>query len=770
MRSRPLWQLIAAVLIFKIVQVYLLTFQSPFDVNGLAWVQSYIWLLIALPMVVYFRDKAGKLGFAFAHSISTDEEQSLLKQHTQWIVLGWGLAFLILMLALLERHQPFFFTQDDNLAQFLPVILQGCRSLLHGVFPTWNPYQFLGAPTTSVGVYSLTYPFTYLAYFVSRFLLRNEFLTLEVYCIFHLVAGYFSMYWAARCYRVRPHIASMAALCAVLSGWALIASRSWFYVSPIFLYMPLLVVGIRKLELGQSTWKWIVGMALVIGLFFHAGNVQFWTYGLMFLWIALLTLWWAGKIHRKEIFASISASLIGIGLACPLFVPQFLQTRNIFRVMNGSLGAVSEEWWAFLLPGPWVHAYVPTDWVDPDWKTGGLIVYSGSTFVLLCALVLVAFIFYRFPRKTIASNVWIVCGTVAFLALMGKTGVLWLLMLRTPLLDKFRLAFKFLAFFNIFAAIAGAIVCERLLRRARALRNLELAIVAPTAILLAASCMMYLPSWYSYGMKPYPNADRLLENIYGRQSVPPRIVSLALLRSRSSRFWEGMPSNFPTVYQVPALLGYDPLVEFTPRFAKVRKAIDTQFLRSLQEYGVEYAFLPNDFEHPRTGGYREAWGLEIATPVRRTQVTQLPEFSQVVFRDEEISVLQVPGTKPLAFPELSPATALPIHLAGNGLDIETTDVPNGGSVVANFFWYPEMHAKADGAPLPITPDSWQRMKMDVPKGTKSLRLRFTPPWWKGFGLGALACGLGFVAGFLGLRNKRPVSLPDRHRVAVLAQQ
>src|SRR5690242_1094005 len=44
----------------------------------------------------------------------------------------WALAgFLVLALALglLEFMQPCYFTQDDNLAQFLPVIVEGCRSL-----------------------------------------------------------------------------------------------------------------------------------------------------------------------------------------------------------------------------------------------------------------------------------------------------------------------------------------------------------------------------------------------------------------------------------------------------------------------------------------------------------------------------------------------------------------------------------------------------------------------------------------------------------------
>ena len=67
----------------------------------------------------------------------------------------------------------------------------------------------------------------------------------------------------------------------------LIAAPAWFYVSPIFVYMPLLIVSVSKLENGNGGWRWISGTALIIGLFFHAGNVQFWVYGMMFLWLTL---------------------------------------------------------------------------------------------------------------------------------------------------------------------------------------------------------------------------------------------------------------------------------------------------------------------------------------------------------------------------------------------------------------------------------------------------------------------------------------------------
>src|SRR5215467_1291193 len=63
---------------------------------------------------------------------------------SRWLWPLAGLVFMCGALIFLEARQPYYFTQDDNLAQFLPGMLQGCRSLAAGVFPSWNPYQFLG--------------------------------------------------------------------------------------------------------------------------------------------------------------------------------------------------------------------------------------------------------------------------------------------------------------------------------------------------------------------------------------------------------------------------------------------------------------------------------------------------------------------------------------------------------------------------------------------------------------------------------------------------
>ena len=173
--------------------------------------------------------------------------ESSRKAHLIWF--AGGAAVLVAGLTIVEVLQPYYFVQDDNYGQFLPVIVEGCRSLFAGLAPEWNPYQFLGCPTASQGVYGLTYPATWVAYAIARFILGNDLLTLDVYAIGHLLAGYAVTYHLARRVGVRPCISAAAAVSFALSGYFLIAGRSWIFMVPVAVWLPALAV-----VCGTSAW------------------------------------------------------------------------------------------------------------------------------------------------------------------------------------------------------------------------------------------------------------------------------------------------------------------------------------------------------------------------------------------------------------------------------------------------------------------------------------------------------------------------------------
>ena len=157
-------------------------------------------------------------------------------------------------LLLLEKAHPFYFSQDDNLHANLPVMLQGCQNFFAGVFPRWNPYQYMGSPTTSLGYYEFTYPPLYAAYWFAKHVLGSENAMVDVLAFFHLLLGYVAFYWVAMRAACRPAIAMLAASCYSLSGYALIFSRSFIQFSSIMLWAPLLIACLQELKNGQINW------------------------------------------------------------------------------------------------------------------------------------------------------------------------------------------------------------------------------------------------------------------------------------------------------------------------------------------------------------------------------------------------------------------------------------------------------------------------------------------------------------------------------------
>jgi len=329
-------------------------------------------------------------------------------------------------------------------------------------------------------------------------------------------------------------------------------------------------------------------------------------------------------------------------------------------------------------------------------------------------------------------------------------------MLLLPLLSKLRLPFKFLAFFNIFIVLGGAIILERILRRVRRSKQIEWCTVTVTACLLTAACVTHMPSWYTYGIKPYPRSESILDQIPDAKASANRIMSITFERSPSARYWEELPHNLATIYRVPSLHGYDPLVSLSPRFLKVTDTLENQPLLTLQEYGVEYLLTPVDFNRPKLSGYRTSYRIERSSQIPWRVIATLIEHSAPVFADDETSIRRIPDPLPLAFPELHPAVSLPLRLRGDGFDVDTSSLAEGGRVVANFLWYPEMRGEVNGKSLPVATDSWQRIIVDLPRPANEIRIRFVPRWWKGFAIGTATAFAGLLLGHFAIRRERRI--------------
>ncbi len=646
-----------------------------------------------------------------------------------------GCTAVLTALLFLERRYPYYFSQDDNLGQNLPSILYGCRSFFNGIFPTWNPHQYLGSPIATVGWYALTYPFTYLSYWIAKTVLGAENATLEVFSFLHLLLGYFALYWCIRREGVRPPIAMLASSCCILSGYALIFSRSWFQFSPILLWTPLLVVCVQELIHGHFGCKWIVAFGAAVGTFFHAGHIQMWAYSVLLIDVVIVTLVIVGAVSFRSLAACAAAHFVGMAIASPLLIPELLATHNVSRypdsagIANGLKGLfIPDTVSASLPPSGFNGAHL------------GEMYYSGTLFTVVAALLLLSLLATHWGKLEVKANVWFLCALLAFVLALGDVGIVWTLLTHVPGFDRFRWPFKFLGFLVLFSVIGGSVAIERLLRNRRQLEKFVVPLTVAVMAVLAYHCSVCDAAFSKYGFAPFPTPDRniaarlvLNDDRYYPKVLPvggPKFITFAPygFRSQDPQFIDSFMNEWPTLEGAFSADGYDQLVSESPPVRRMVRNFSLYPTQSLLEYGVEYMLQYGRTVNGSPRVYRALPGTRLA------------------YQSDTVFLTQFPAPRPMSFPEGVPETALPVKFDGGGATITTSDVPAGGWIVLNMLWRDEIQCKANGSKLPAGPDAWGRIRMQIVPGVSQVRVAFRPPWELGWMASALSlvCAIGLA--------------------------
>jgi hypothetical protein len=713
--------------------------------------RKFLWSLIDTPIpmknlidiiLVFFlaflfvRLFPGVLGFLLDSSRGADGEESAKWDFT-WALAGLGA--VVAGFFYLEWKDFCYFSQDDNLAQFLPVILQGCRSLWDGVFPTWNPFQFMGMPTTSMGTYALTYPVTYTSYFVARHLLGNEYLTIEVFAFIHFTAGFVFTYMAVRQAGVRPMLAAAASISCVFAGYNLLAGRSWYYMLPILAWMPLLVLSIIRLQKGPVDWKWVLWTGFAAGAFFHGGNVQMWAYAMVFYLAAAALLTISQAIPVRRLFWTVPALLWGLALSSPLLVPLMLHAARITRTPCPGNGIGMRGIIGMILPFPLFRTSHAEGWGNAYWELMGHIYYAGTLFALVAlagAFVAAGFLIaHRWDgtaRRVVSGNVWLLMAILTLLLLMGKAGLLWEFMSLLPGFSKFRFPFKFLAFINLFFSVGAGVILERILASARNPRRVEAVICGVVALLMAYHLSMARPSFYTYGDDPYPPPSKIFSQVrYDGTVGSRRVLPFAPKRSLAPGYALSLEHNFPSVYGVLALEGYDFLITGSEEFSKIRQYIDMKPVSAMEAYGAGWVLV-----HRLTYDTflsRPVWeSAEKLAEKNEFVLEELLESADKVASDENLDLWRLKSSDPMAFVRLFHDEPLPVKFDGAGASVSLPAGFEGGDVVVNVLCWPEMKAVSGGRALTVKPDEWSRVVVEVPEGARSFRLDYRPPWKQGF--------------------------------------
>ena len=677
-----------------------------------------------------------------------------------------GLAFVVAAFAMLELLDPYFFCQDDALSLELPVVLMTCRGIWQGLVPEYNPYIFLGSPTPSI---SGTYPPMFLAYGIARHVLGDEYATFDVFAAIHLLAGYCLTFLVARRLGIGPVLAALAGLTFVLSGPVLVMSRCWHSFSVLPVAIPLFALLVDRLRSGPVDWRWPVVTGVSLGLFYHSGFPQLFVLGCGLMLVHAAALAAVGQVPWRRVRWLVPALAFGAAISIPVFYQQWRLSREMSYIDPGGGTGVGGNLLSMLLPYPLVQGTLPNGWGSLNLEWNGHFYYFGTVLLIAFLAAVPSLAWRRIGGRSHTATAGdssrlqlalTIPAVVAFLLALGQAGGLWWLMGLLPVglrNNPFRAA----PWFVFFACLIGARYLEEFIASRQALagqtaanhRPRLLVAIAGIGVLLVALHLTRVGiAFYTFGFRPYPALLEELANVVepderGRQQ---RIMSFGALRSTDPSYPLTMPHNLPCQYEVPAFFGYDPLVQRFGRVIACMERLVERPQKTLAAYGVRWLLV-----------HRTAWGgWEPQTPNRFERtfpfVPLLEKLDGNPQRslgelDDYVRVFEIPDAAPLAFDAAQRTEPLPLQMSVAGLGIDLEPAAAARNIVANFLRYPDIVATADGEPVAVTEDEWQRIVVAAPAGARQIRIRYAPPRATGI---TIALILSFVGGVATLACRR----------------
>lgn len=642
----------------------------------------------------------------------------------RWDLLA--IIFLATAFTFFESICPYYFSQDDNLAQFFPVIIDFCRHLDQGNFSTYNPYLMMGFSPISFGYYALTYPGVHFSYFFSKYVLSNPLAIIEVFAILHITFGYFALNRLMRLLKIGPDFSFLGGICFVLSGYAVVMGRAWYYMLPQLVWCPLIYFGLVKLT-NKATPLWIVLTGLCIGISFHAGNAQMWIYCLMFYCLVLSISFFTKNINTKSLVAQICSLMIGFAIALPLLFLTHDLTKN----------NPSNVWGITITDGSFLNMILPyslylqlSDQVSNWFGVAGYAqatMYSGTLFTLigLSSIPLFLTVFFAFPKKMINEffylNKWLLCGIIALFFGMGDNAILWPAMKSIPPFNKFSNPFKFIHFVNLFFCIGSGIVLQRFFYQRKKLKE-KFMTFAISLILLFIIIHLYtaINTRWNYNYKIFPPLPDMVKN---NPVTNGRIFSISPDRSSAPNYYKSLSHNLPSYYEIPALHGYDNL-------AVSHHISSTNFSKELLHksfYGYSFHFSTPVF-YTRTPSITEYEKFLNKKSYYDYGIEYILIFSSIN-NQGDVKILKNSHYIPLASLRNNHDTFFKIKYTPTGMNIFLDKLESGrNEILVNFLYYPQMKATLDGEEVSISEDEKSRMVVLLNRPGKVLRLSYELPW------------------------------------------
>ena len=606
------------------------------------------------------------------------------------------------------------------------MILQSCRSFfVDGILPEINPYKYMGSPTAAAGVYSLTYPITYLSYAFSKFVLKQEYATIDVFCIFHLALAYFTAYFAAKVNHVKTSLCMVFALFYSLSGFSLVAVRSWYYMTPITAFAPLFVISLNYLKEKGVNFKWIILTGCLIGVTAYAGNIQMLAYMCLFFILAVVIFFLTQTINKFNFMSSFLPFILGAAIAFPLIFVSLDLLKDVVRNHGNTDSICYEYFYTMFVP---YFALPNKDFTlaESFLNNYGQFFYSGSLFVIISFMGV--FFAVVTPKRDgfswsslVSCNIYILLGLIALILSFGDYGLLWNILHSLPFFNKFICPEKMMLFINLFLNLGGVIILNRFFAKRKG--HLEKGLLLFLLIVLFLHLKYSTQAFFKYDVYPYPDFGQI------ERAIPDikqhRIYSVSPRRSESKSYLFALNNDIPSVSGIMSVCGYDSKLE---DILPENLGLYTILCSDNSAYDSEKASSAFLINYLGQMGVKYVIYMESESQLAKS----FPSSDyKLVYELDNIKYYSLKNYYPLSYIEVSKKT-LPILYNSKGAVVDASEVEAGQSVIINMIWHKNYKAYAGNKEVPVHRDSYGRIRIILPEKVEKIVLKYTSPWGVGF--------------------------------------
>ena len=559
-----------------------------------------------------------------------------------------GLPVLMLLLCAfvwftgIETLLPHYFLWDDNATFFLPLYLFNYEAVAsEHILPIINFYQFAGWNHLHAGQSGVLYAPAYLAAWIATVILRSALLTMDILAIGHLTLGMLGMYAWLRLLGAKRTFAMGGAVFYLTLPFSTILSRSWIFVSYTHCYAPwcffFLESNLQKNRLPVS-----IGYILTKTLFFLQGYPQYVVYFSCFelLYIYLLhrksanrrnpwlqyLLWnlWVCILSLPLLLPMIESTLLSAQRSTPLSIASILK----FSLL---LSDFLKDQFVFFLKHK--NYYFLTDTY-----------LLGSSIFIPWVVYKVIHSRKKIPVPTI--NLLMMCSIALLMSTWFYALFTWI-----PILDRFRWPFKIFYFCGLFFTASFTL----LLQWAFAHHVFSKAMILYIGIFAVLSHAIVIPT------PPIGTQTLTIEHsplaTYADSSF--RMIAVSTIDGFPSSLCDRFPVfNYPSIWRIPALSGYDPLA------SRLHTDIRTPFTDRTGFYDPKTFFMAMD----RFSGWsvryvitREALAPEI---VKHTSLQKIASGSSIIAYEN-------PNAYPIAAFEKTPKIPIPLEYKVNRIRLKT---------------------------------------------------------------------------------------------------